>query len=94
MDYPINNFNFGGLMECKNNIYKYVAILTNINTEKIIIIPFGKINETHYRDMTGLNTYSHLDSNNNEQRRDFILKNKFLIKGGYYNSIYFEMKYL
>jgi hypothetical protein len=94
MYYPFNNFEFKGIMDCKNNKNKYVAILQNINSDKIVILPFGDIYHTHYRDTTKLNSYSHLDTNNIDDRRKFILENTHLIKGGYYNAIYFEMKYL
>jgi len=94
MYYPINNFTFNGIMECNDLQHKYVALLMNINTDKLFILPFGNIYSTHYRDMTKLNSYSHLDTNNLDDRRRFILNNTILIKGGYYNSAYFEMKYL
>ena len=94
MNYPINNFEFKGIMECQDLQHKYVAILMNINTDTIVIVPFGNIYSTHYRDTTGLKSYSHLDTNNLDDRTNFILVNSILIKGGYYNKFYFEMKYL
>ena len=92
--FPFNNFEFKGIMECEDLQHKYVAILNNINLDKIIFLPFGDIYHTHYRDTTKLNSYSHLDTNNIDDRIQFILDNTHLIKGGFYNSVYFEMKYL
>ena len=94
MNYPINNFEFRGIMDCDDLQHKYIAILMNVNSETVAIVPFGNIYRTHYRDMTRLNTYSHLDTNNINDRRTFILDNTYLIKANYYNSVYFEMKYL
>lgn len=94
MNYPINNFTFSGIMEADDNIHKYVAILMNNTIQKIILVPFGHINKTHYRDMTGMNSYSHLNTNNLDDRRKFILENQLLIRNQYYSAIYFEMKYL
>jgi hypothetical protein len=92
--YPFNNFEFKAIMESDDLQHKYVAILQNINKENVILVPFGDIYKTHYRDTTTLNSYSHLDTNNLDDKIQFILENTHLIKGGYYNSIYFEMKYL
>ena len=94
MNYPINNFIYRGIMNANDLEHKYVAILMNLTTEKIVTVPFGHIYNTHYRDTTGLNSYSHLDSNNLDHRTTFILENQLLLRGGYYSSIYFEMKYL
>ena len=43
MYYPINNFTFKGIMEGNDLQHKYVALLININTEQLIILPFGNI---------------------------------------------------
>jgi hypothetical protein len=94
INYPFNNFDFKGIMECEDLQHKYVAILQNINQENVILVPFGNIYKTHYRDTTQLNSYSHLDTNNINDKRTYILDNSYLIKPGYYNTIYFEMKYL
>lgn len=92
--YPFNNFELSGIMEADDNIHKYVAILMNKTIQTITLVPFGNIYNTHYRDTTNLNSYSHLDSNNLDIRTKFILNNQLLIRGNYYNSTYFEMKYL
>ena len=92
--YPINNFELSGIMEADDNIHKYLAILMNLTTKNISLLPFGNIYDTHYRDTTQLNSYSHLDTNNLNHRTKFILENQLLIRGGYYNATYFEMKYL
>ena len=92
--YPINNFKFSGIMESDDLQHKYLAILQNINTFDIKILPFGNIYNTHYNDVTGLAIYSHLDTFNLDDRRNYILNNQLQIKGGYYSSIYFEMRYL
>ena len=94
MSYPINNFEFKGIMNADDLEHKYVAILMNLTTEKIVIVPFGDIYNTQYRDTTGLNSYSHLDSDNLDHRTTFILGNQLFLRGGYYNRFYFEMKYL
>ena len=93
--FPIKNFEFKGVMEnCEDLYHKYVAILMNITTQQISLVPFGNIYETHYRDTTKLNSYSHLDTNNLDMRTKYILENQLLIRGGYINSTYFEMRFL
>jgi hypothetical protein len=94
MYYPIKSFQFRGLMEAKQINYKYSAILYNQDYDRLIYIHFGNKYETHYRDTTGLNSYSHLDSNNLNYRIEKITELSNLVKLGYYSSAYFELKYL
>jgi len=81
-------------MNDKNGIYKYVAILHNKHFDRLVAVPFGNIKDTHFRDTTGLNTYSHLDNNNYKLRQLFIKNTIHHLKPDYYSSIYFELKYL
>ena len=92
--YPKKNFIFNGIMESKDENYKYNAILCNYSLNKVIELPFGFINSTHYNDTTRLNSYSHLDTYNLNSRYEFIKNNIYKLKKDHYNSIYFELKYL
>lgn len=97
MYYPKKSFIFKGIMETSiksNTPYKYVALLYNAEYDKLVFVEFGNKYETHYRDTTNLNSYSHLDSNNLNDRLNKIVELSDLVKNDYYSSAYFELKYL
>ena len=94
INYPSNNWNFAGIMDTASTNYKYEVILQNKATDSLAFIKFGRTNQLHYRDTTGLNTYAYMNHNNLEKRRRFILDKTFDIRAGYFNETYFEMKYL
>ena len=92
--YPIENFKFNGIMESNHIDFKYMALLYNNEVRFIQFLYFGDKYDTHYCDTTGLNSYSHLDSNSIKDRMNFVGDNLGLLRKGYYNKTYFELKYL
>ena len=73
---------------------KYNAILINYNTKQKKIIPFGDLRYQQYKDRTYLNLYSHLNHNDENRRRLYILRHKKDIKNGFWSAGYFSMFYL
>jgi hypothetical protein len=92
--FPVNKWSIFGIMNSKNHNYKYVVILYNNVTHKPYHLEFGNINDTQFLDNTGLNSYSHLNSNNLIERMKYIIDHKKDIKMEYYNQTYFTLKYL
>ena len=92
--YPVQNWRFEGILESRDHKNKYHAILSNDNLDVTELIAFGNVRETHFKDMTKLNNYSHLDTLNIKKRLEFILDNSKYVKQGYYSKTYFELKYL
>ena len=92
--YPKHNWIFNGILECRDHRYKYYAILRNDNLDVTELVPFGNVKSSHFYDLTKLNNYSHLNTNNIKDRMDFILKNVENLKTNYYSQTYFELKFL
>mgnify|MGYP003669327224 FL=1 len=92
--YPMTNWKFEGVIESRDHIHKYHAILRNDKLDVTELIPFGNPRKQHFYDATRLGNYSHLNNNNIKLRMDFILDNVNLLKKEYYSEIYFELKYL
>ena len=92
--YPVQNWRFEGILESRDHVNKYHAILRNKNLDVTELVGFGNVRETHFKDMTKLNNYSHLDTLNIKKRLEFILDNSKHVKQYYYSKTYFELKYL
>jgi hypothetical protein len=92
--YPVQNWTYEGIIESRDHVNKYHAILRNEKLDITEQVSFGNVRETHFYDSTHLNNYSHLDTNNIKQRIEFIYKKHKYIKPLYYSSMYFELKYL
>jgi hypothetical protein len=77
---------------------KYNAILIKLDkskdTKQKKIIPFGDLRYQQYKDSTYLNLYSHLNHNDENRRRLYILRHKKDIKNGFWSAGYFSMFYL
>ena len=92
--FPQHNWKFEGILECRDHIHKYHAVLRNEKLDVTEYVSFGNVKQQHFHDLTKLNNYSHLDNNNIKQRMDFILENIHNLKKNCYSKIYFELKYL
>jgi uncharacterized protein YlbG (UPF0298 family) len=92
----LNKYEYGliGFEKSNRKNKKYNAILINYNTKQKKIIPFGDLRYQQYKDRTYLNLYSHLNHNDENRRRLYILRHKKDIKNGFYSAGYFSMFYL
>ena len=53
------------------NNKKYMAILRNKQTDKIVKVHFGDNRYQHFKDTTGMGLYKHLDHNDEDRRARF-----------------------
>tara|TARA_Y100001958_G_C20654722_1_gene181116 strand:- start:15 stop:281 length:267 start_codon:yes stop_codon:yes gene_type:complete len=72
---------------------KYVAILRNLNTNRIKQVHFGDSRYQHYKDRTKLKHWKHLDHGDRRRLKRFRqrFKNKAKKK---FSAAYFAWKYL
>lgn len=71
---------------------KYDAILKNKITNKIKLVPFGSINYQQYKDVTGLNLYTHLNHLDKRRRDNYYKRHNIDFKK--YSPDFFSKKYL
>jgi hypothetical protein len=94
MSYLImDDYELIGFIESKIIDKKYTAILKNKFNNKIKKIHFGNLSY-HFRDRTGLNIYSFLDSNDLYLQDIWRAKNLHRIKDGFFSPTYFSLNYL
>ena len=89
-----NEYGLIGFEKSNRKNKKYNAILINYNTKQKKIIPFGDLRYQQYKDRTYLNLYSHLNHNDRDRRKLYILRHKKDIKNGFWSAGYFSMFYL
>lgn len=82
-----------GFRKSKTEGKKYDAILENKITKKIKHVPFGDKTMQHYKDVTPLKLYSHLDHNDKQRRDNFRSRHGENAKYKF-SSAYFAQKYL
>jgi len=71
---------------------KYKVILFDKNNKKIKTIQFGDKRYKHYKDITPLKLYTHLNHNDKERRKLYYKRHK--INYPKYTPDYFSKRYL
>lgn len=88
-----DNFTLKGFRKSQTAGKKYDAILEQKKTKRIRHVPFGDIKSSHFRDVTPLKLYSHLNHNNKERRESFRARHGENAKYKY-SSAWFSTRYL
>lgn len=73
---------------------KYMAILKNKETQKVVKVHFGDSRYEHFKDTTGLGLYKHLDHNDESRRTKFRSRHNGFIKQDSYSPAFFSVEYL
>jgi len=68
----------------------YNAVLQNKTTKKTHKVPFGSSEYENYRDLTGLNLYTHLIHGDKKRKKLYRARHKKDLKDGYYSAGYFS----
>jgi serine protease inhibitor ecotin len=73
---------------------KYMAILENKKTNRIVKVHFGDKKYQQYKDSTGLGLYSHLDHKDKKRRDAYRKRHKGFLRRGYYSPGMFSYRFL
>ena len=92
MYYKMTDYNFIGFNRARNKRKKYEARLQNKKTGKIYAIPFGQMGFEQYKDKIGY--YKSLDHLDEKRRDNFIARQSYYVKKGYYSPAYFSINFL
>lgn len=92
--YSKKNYKLLGFKKSDRKNKKYYAILENKLNKSLVKVHFGHPSYQHYRDITGLTDYTHLNHNDPERRRLYRMRHNRDIKDGYYSPGFFAYYYL
>lgn len=92
--YSKKEYKLLGFRKSDRNYKKYYALLEHRLNKNLVRIHFGDNRYQHYKDITGLNDYIHLNHNDNTRRQAYIRRHNKDIRDGYYSPGYFSLKYL
>ena len=88
-----NKYTFHEFQKSIYREYMYQAVIVHKRKNKSKYVPFGKINRKIYRDMTGLNLYPKMVTNDKKTREKWRRMHMGRIPHRY-SSLWFEKKYL
>lgn len=92
--YSKKDYKLLGFRKSDRQNKKYYALLENRLNKNLVKVHFGDNRYQHYKDVTGLNDYIHLNHNDPIRRDRYRLRHNKDIKEGYYSSGYFSLFYL
>ena len=92
--YSKDDYKLLGFRKSDRKYKKYYALLENKSNKNLVKIHFGDNRYQHYRDITGLNDYKHMDHHDDERRERYIVRHYKDIRKGFYSPGYFALKYL
>lgn len=91
--YQKKDYKFIRFKKSTKKIKKYMAVLQNKHTNRLVHVHFGDSRYGQFKDRTPLKLYSHLDHNDKKRKSNYIRRHSKDINKPY-SASWFSLKYL